>query len=38
MLLRALDQAGGVRTQAAKLLGMSFRTFRYRLAKYEPDE
>jgi two-component system response regulator PilR (NtrC family) len=33
----ALEQAGGVRTRAAELLGMSFRQFRYRLAKYEPD-
>jgi two-component system response regulator PilR (NtrC family) len=34
LILRALEQAGGVRTEAAKLLGMSFRSFRYRLAKY----
>jgi two-component system, NtrC family, response regulator PilR len=34
VLLRALDQAGGVRTKAAALVGMSFRSFRYRLAKY----
>ena len=34
ILLRALDMSGGVRKDAAKLLGMSFRSFRYRLAKY----
>ena len=33
LLVQALDQAGS-RTSAAKLLGMSFRSFRYRLAKY----
>ncbi len=43
ILFRALEQAGGVRKNAAELLGMSFRQFRYRLAKYtneavdEPD-
>ena len=31
---RALEKAGGVRTEAAKLLGVSFRSFRYRMAKY----
>ncbi len=35
LLTRALEQAGGVRTHAAKLLGMSFRSFRYRLQKYD---
>ncbi|MEZ4335985.1 MAG: sigma-54 dependent transcriptional regulator [Sandaracinaceae bacterium] len=34
LLLRALEEAGGVRTEAAKLLGTTFRSFRYRLAKY----
>ncbi len=34
MLLQALKRAGGVRTRAARLLGLSFRSFRYRLAKY----
>ena len=34
LLFRALDQADGVRKKAAELLGMSFRQFRYRLAKY----
>jgi two-component system response regulator PilR (NtrC family) len=33
-LLSALTKAAGVRTDAAKLLRMSFRSFRYRLAKY----
>jgi two-component system response regulator PilR (NtrC family) len=33
-LLAALAKAGGVRTDAAKLLRLSFRSFRYRLAKY----
>ncbi|HXS17169.1 MAG TPA: helix-turn-helix domain-containing protein, partial [Polyangiaceae bacterium] len=32
-LLEALDRTGGVRTQAAKLLGISFRSLRYRLVK-----
>ena len=32
-LLEALDRTGGVRTQAAKLLGISFRSLRYRLEK-----
>jgi two-component system response regulator PilR (NtrC family) len=35
LLSRALEQSGGVRTNAAKLLGMSFRSFRYRLSKYD---
>ncbi|MBX3250825.1 MAG: sigma-54-dependent Fis family transcriptional regulator [Myxococcales bacterium] len=34
ILLQALEQRGGVRKHAAKLLGMTFRSFRYRLAKY----
>jgi len=38
LLLRALDQAGGVRKKAAELLGMSFRQFRYRLAKHVSPE
>jgi two-component system response regulator PilR (NtrC family) len=32
-LLEALDRTGGVRTQAAKLLRISFRSLRYRLEK-----
>ncbi len=41
VLEAALEKAGGVRKDAAKLLGMTFRSFRYRLAKYglgDPDE
>jgi two-component system response regulator PilR (NtrC family) len=34
LLLEALARAGGVRTRAAALVGMSFRSFRYRLAKF----
>ncbi|MCP4806447.1 MAG: sigma-54-dependent Fis family transcriptional regulator [Proteobacteria bacterium] len=37
-LVAALDTADGNKTKAAKLLGMSFRSFRYRLAKYDMDE
>jgi two-component system response regulator PilR (NtrC family) len=33
-LLEALRQADGVKTRAAELLGLSFRSFRYRLAKH----
>lgn len=33
-ILCALEQAGGVKSQAAKLLGLSFRSLRYRIAKY----
>jgi two-component system, NtrC family, response regulator PilR len=32
-VVRALEQTGGVRTRAATLLGISFRSLRYRLAK-----
>ncbi|MBW2463164.1 MAG: sigma-54-dependent Fis family transcriptional regulator [Deltaproteobacteria bacterium] len=38
LLMAALERSGGVRTAAAKLLGMSFRSFRYRLAKHDFDE
>jgi two-component system response regulator PilR (NtrC family) len=34
-LVRALELSGGVRTEAAKLLGMSFRSIRYKLDKYD---
>ncbi len=34
LLLEALEASGGNRTEAAKLLGTTFRSFRYRLAKY----
>jgi two-component system response regulator PilR (NtrC family) len=33
-LLMALSKAGGVKTEAAKLLNLSFRSFRHRLQKY----
>ncbi len=32
-LEKALEKAGGVKTKAAELLGLSFREFRYRLSK-----
>ncbi|HTM18863.1 MAG TPA: sigma-54 dependent transcriptional regulator [Kofleriaceae bacterium] len=40
IVLRALEQAGGVRKKAAQLLGITFRSLRYRLAKLgiEPHE
>lgn len=34
MLLKALQQTQGVKLKAAELLGISFRSFRYRLIKY----
>ena len=37
-LVSALDEAKGNKTEAAQLLHMSFRSFRYRLAKYGLDE
>jgi two-component system response regulator PilR (NtrC family) len=39
ILLQALEKNGGVRKRAAKFLNMTFRSFRYRLAKYDlgPD-
>ncbi len=39
ILLKALDRTGGVRKKAAELLGISFRSIRYRLAKFgiDPD-
>lgn len=33
-LLQALSRSGGVKKKAASLLGMTFRSFRYRLAKF----
>ncbi len=36
-LEKALEKAGGVKTKAAELLGLSFREFRYRLSKYKKD-
>ena len=43
LLVAALDRTGGVRTQAAKLLGITFRSLRYRLEKQmlaeaDPDD
>ena len=35
LLQQALSQAGGVKLKAARLLGISFRSFRYRLLKHE---
>ena len=31
----ALDQTDGNKTEAAQLIGMSFRSFRYKLSKHE---
>lgn len=33
-LLKALEKSGGVKKNAASLLGMTFRSFRYKLAKF----
>jgi two-component system response regulator PilR (NtrC family) len=38
LLLQALERTGGVRTQAAKLLGVSLRSLRYRLQKHALGE
>ncbi len=38
LLLEALDVANGNRTKAAELVGMTFRSFRYRLAKLTDDD
>ena len=37
LLLEALERTGGVRKAAAKLLGISFRSLRYRLGKHALD-
>ena len=37
-LLKALEKTGGAKKKAAELLGMSFRSFRYRLAKLGMDD
>jgi two-component system response regulator PilR (NtrC family) len=34
-LSQALDRAGGIKTEAARLLGISFRSLRYKLEKYQ---
>ena len=36
-LLKALEMTGGAKKKASELLGMSFRSFRYRLAKFGLD-
>ena len=38
LLIQALEKGGGVKKRAAELLGMTFRSFRYRLAKFGMDE
>jgi two-component system, NtrC family, response regulator PilR len=38
LMLEALDRTGGVRTAAAELLGITFRSFRYRAAKLGLDD
>ena len=40
ILLKALERTGGVRKKAAEFLGITFRSIRYRLAKFgiDPDE
>lgn len=35
ILLKALERTGGVRKRAAELLGITFRSIRYRLAKFD---
>ncbi len=35
LLYKALEKTGGVKTEAARLLGLSFRSFRHRLQKYD---
>lgn len=37
-LLQALERSGGVKKHAAELLGLNFRSFRYRLKKYGMGE
>ncbi len=37
-LLKALERTNGVKTEAAKLLNLSFRSFRHRLKKYGIDK
>ncbi len=34
LIVQALDRSGGIRTSAAKILGVTFRSLRYRLAKH----
>jgi DNA-binding NtrC family response regulator len=37
LLRKAMEKAGGVATKAAKLLGMSYKTFLYRIEKFHLD-
>lgn len=37
LILKALERSGGVKNKAAKMLGISFRSFRYRLKKLGLD-
>ena len=37
LLEKALNKSGGIKKRAAKLLGISFRSMRYRLEKYGLD-
>jgi two-component system response regulator PilR (NtrC family) len=37
-LLQALERSGGIKKRAAQILGLSFRSFRYRLAKFGMDD
>jgi two-component system response regulator PilR (NtrC family) len=38
ILLKGLEKSGGVRKKAAEYLGITFRSIRYRLAKFDLDE
>ncbi len=38
LLVQALEKSGGVKKRAAVLLGMTFRSFRYRLAKFGMED
>jgi two-component system, NtrC family, response regulator PilR len=38
LILQALEMSGGIKKKAAEFLGLTFRSFRYRLAKFGMDE
>ncbi len=38
LLIKAIQKSNGIKTHAAKLLGISFRSLRYRLAKFGLDD
>jgi two-component system response regulator PilR (NtrC family) len=38
ILLKALERSGGVKKKAAEILGLTFRSMRYRLAKFGMDD